>query len=207
MKLLLFAVTLLSKLSEILALISAAWLFIAFRWNGAITVLIGLGLLFVATLVLALLMLPHRFLVSKNYLIVSKESGPSGLIASNIYIWCVMAIWCYIAPIAILFITLYFRGGWRYQTDINMLAIIIWHYAVATIPIEHMSLGNLKAGNIYSGVMTFFIRIAYVSTLITSIFFDLWFTYLSLFIINFTFWGLINILLNLRILHKEEGTT
>ncbi len=137
-------------------IISGIWLAILGKWG-----LIGYGILAmsVSGMGLGIAMMPGIIFAAPAAVLIEKGNKLGGYffgLLSTVYAvgvltgWCVLVLVCYTENV-----------------DANTLTpVLIWSYGIATAPIAFLAQKELQSGNEFAMILTFFIQVAYILTIL-----------------------------------------
>ena len=137
-------------------IISGIWLAILGKWG-----LIGYGLLaiIVSDMGLGIAMMPGLIFAAPAAVLIEKGNKLGGYffgLLSTVYAvgvltgWCVLVLVCYTENV-----------------DANTLTpVLIWSYGIAIVPIAFLAEKELQSGNEFAMILTFFIQVAYILTIL-----------------------------------------
>ncbi len=133
-------------------IVSGIWLAILGEWG-----LIGYGILalILSGMGIGLAMMPGMIFAAPAVIMLEKGNKLGGYFfgfLSSLYTIIVLVAWCILV---LIFHT-------KQASHESIIPVLIWSYGIATGPIAWLAQKDLKSGNEYAMVSTFFIQIAYL---------------------------------------------
>jgi hypothetical protein len=139
-------------------IVAGIWLAILGEWG---TIFRGLVTLAFGGFAISLVMMPGLLLAAPAAALDSKGSRAGfylfGLL-SLIYTNAVLIAWC-------ILVMLYFANR---ADNSSVIPTMLWAYGAATGPIAYLAQKDLRSGNEYAGISTFFAQVAFVASVLVA---------------------------------------